>query len=48
MPTVTQIRKNFPVFYGTHQLIIVVTKAHHFSLSWSISLQSRPFPILLL
>jgi hypothetical protein len=37
-PTVAQLLKNFPTFYGTRRLITVFTRARH----WSILSQMNP------
>ena len=37
-----QLVKKFPAFYGTRMFITAVTRAHHLSLSWAISIQSIP------
>jgi hypothetical protein len=39
---VGQLLKNFPAFYGTQRFISVVTRALHWSLSWSTWIQSIP------
>jgi hypothetical protein len=48
MPPVAQLLKNFPTFYGTQRFITVFTRALHWSLSWTKSIQSiPPHPICL-
>ena len=39
---VSQLVKNFPVFYGTRRFITAFTSARHLSLSWARSIQSIP------
>jgi hypothetical protein len=46
-PTVAQTRKKFPTFYGTSRFVTMLTRAHHWSLSWMKLIQST-LPILLL
>jgi hypothetical protein len=41
-PPVTQLLKNFPPFYKTRRFITVFTRALHWSLSWTRSIQSIP------
>jgi hypothetical protein len=41
-PPVVQLLKDFPTFYGTWRFITVFTRALHWSLSWTISIQSIP------
>jgi hypothetical protein len=41
-PQIVQPLKNFPAFYGTGRFITVFTKALHWSLSWTRSIQSMP------
>jgi len=38
--TVTQLVKNFPVFYRTRRFITLFTTARHWSLSWSRWIES--------
>ena len=40
--TVSQLVKNFPVFYGTRRFITAFTNARHLSLSQARSIQSMP------
>jgi hypothetical protein len=47
-PTVVQLLKNPPIFYGTRKFITVFTRALHWSLSCARSIQSTPsYPISL-
>jgi hypothetical protein len=39
-PSIVQLLKNFPIFYGTRRFITVFTRALHWSLSWGRSIQS--------
>jgi hypothetical protein len=41
-PLIVQLLKNFPAFYGTLRFITVFTRALHWSLSWTRSIQSIP------
>jgi hypothetical protein len=41
-PSVVQLLKNFPTFYGTRRFNAVFTRALHWSLSWTRSIQSIP------
>jgi hypothetical protein len=41
-PSVVQLLKNFPAFYGTRKFVTVFTRALHWSLSWTRSIQSTP------
>jgi hypothetical protein len=41
-PLIEQPLKNFPAFHGTQSFNTVFTRAHHWSLSWAISIQSTP------
>jgi hypothetical protein len=41
-PLIVQPLRNFPAFYGTRRLNTVFTRALHWSLSWTISIQSTP------
>jgi hypothetical protein len=41
-PSVVQLLKNDPAFYGTRRFITVFTRALHLSLSWVRSIQSIP------
>jgi hypothetical protein len=40
--TVVQLLNKFPAFYVTEIIIIVFTRAHHWSLSWTCWIQSTP------
>jgi hypothetical protein len=42
-PPIVQPLKNFPAFYGTRRFNNVFTRDLHWSLSWTISIQSTPF-----
>jgi hypothetical protein len=41
-PSIVKLHKNFPAFYGTRRIIIMFTRAFHWSLSWARSIQSIP------
>jgi hypothetical protein len=48
LPSVAQLLKNFPNFFGTRKFITLFTRALHWSLFWSRLIQSIPphFPYL--
>jgi hypothetical protein len=41
-PSVVQLLKKFPAFYGTQRFITLFTRALHWSLSWATSIQFIP------
>jgi hypothetical protein len=41
---IVQLLENFPAFYRTRRFITVFTRAIHWSLSWTRSIQSIPPP----
>jgi hypothetical protein len=41
-PSIVQPLKNFPAFHGPQRFNILFTRALHWSLSWSMSIQSKP------
>jgi hypothetical protein len=47
-PSIVQLLRNFPAFYGTQMFITAFTRALHWSLSWArwiLSISSHPFSL---